>query len=148
AMAMLLVFTSALPVLAASAVIVFGKRGESALIEWLGLTSGGRGWVLLAGQALRFTAATGSIVLANALIYYWGPNRRQVFRRVLPGAILATVLWLLATLGFGWYVRHVANYNVLYGSVGAGLALLVWMYVLALTVLLGCEFNAARETPG
>ena len=51
----------------------------------------------------------------------------------------------LATLGFGWYVRHVANYNVLYGSVGAGLALLVWMYVLAVIMLFGCEFNAAQE---
>jgi membrane protein len=64
---------------------------------------------------------------------------------VFPGAMLATFLWLLATAAFAWYVRHVANYNVLYGSVGAGLALLVWMYVLAVINLFGCEFNAARE---
>ncbi|MGH9559112.1 MAG: YihY/virulence factor BrkB family protein, partial [Bryobacteraceae bacterium] len=117
-MATLLVFTSALPVIAASAFIVFGKRSETALIGWWGLTAGSRGWVQLAGQVVRFTTATGSIVIANALIYYWGPNRRQIFQRVFPGAILATVLWLLATLGFGLYVRHVSNYNVLYGSVG------------------------------
>jgi membrane protein len=48
-------------------------------------------------------------------------------------------------LVFGWYVSHVVNYNVLYGGVGAGLALLVWMYVLSVILLLGCEFNAARE---
>jgi membrane protein len=48
-------------------------------------------------------------------------------------------------LVFSWYVRHISNYNVLYGSVGAGLALLVWLYLLAVIVLLGCEFNAARE---
>jgi membrane protein len=59
--------------------------------------------------------------------------------------MLATLLWLLATLVFGWYVSYVANYNVLYGSVGAGLALLVWMYVLSVIVLFGCEFNAVRE---
>ena len=64
---------------------------------------------------------------------------------VFPGAALATLLWLLATVAFAWYVRHVANYNVLYGGVGAGLALLVWMYVLAVINLFGCEFNAARE---
>ncbi len=64
-------------------------------------------------------------------MYYIGPNRKQRFRQVIPGALFATLLWLLATLAFSWYVSHVANYNVLYGSVGAGLALLVWMYVLS-----------------
>jgi membrane protein len=141
------VFTSALPVLGASALIVFGRRGETQLIQWLGLLHGAelRGWILLAGQALRFVLAIAAIVLATALMYYIGPNRRQRFGQVIPGAALATILWLLATLGFGWYVSHVANYNVLYGSVGAGLALLVWMYVLAVVMLFGCEFNAARE---
>ena len=148
AMAMLLVFTSGLPVVAASALIVFGRRGETDLIQWIGLTHEAadlRGWIQLAGQALRFAAAAAAIVLANAVVYYLGPNRKQSFPQVLPGAMLATLLWLLATLGFAWYVKHVANYNVLYGSVGAGLALLVWMYVLSVIVLLGCEFNAARE---
>jgi membrane protein len=145
AVALLLVATSALPVLGASALIVFGRRGEREFIQWLGLTSESRGWVLLGGQALRFVVATGAIVFATALVYYWGPNRKQVFWSLFPGAILATFLWLVATLAFGWYVQHVANYNVLYGSVGAGLALLVWMYVLSVIVLLGCEFNAARE---
>jgi membrane protein len=146
-MAMLLVATSALPVIGASALIVFGRRGEREFIGWLGGASGGRGWVLLAGQALRFVVATASIVIATALIYYWGPNCKLRFYKVFPGAILATFLWLLATLGFGWYVQHVANYNVMYGSVGAGLALLVWIYVLAVIVLLGCEFNVAGKQP-
>jgi len=146
-LAMLLVFVTAGPVLGASALMVSGGRGERWLIEWLGLMHGAelRGWILLAGQALRLVLAFGAISLATALLYYMGPNRRQSFRQVFPGAMLATVLWLLATLGFSWYVRHVANYNVLYGSVGAGLALLVWMYVLAVVMLFGCEFNAVRE---
>jgi membrane protein len=143
--AMLLVATSALPVIGASWLIVFGRRGERDFIEWLGMTREGRGWVLLAGQGLRFLVASASIVIATALVYYWGPNCKQQFRQVVPGAILAMFLWLLATLGFGLYVEHVVNYNVLYGSVGAGLALLVWMYVLAVIVLLGCEFNSVRD---
>jgi membrane protein len=146
-LAMALVFSSALPVLGASALIVFGRRAERSLIGWIGLQgeTDFTGWVLLAGQILRFGVAFGSIVLASALLYYVGPNRKQRFRQGFPGAMIATVLWLLATLVFSWYIRHISNYNVLYGSVGAGLALLVWMYLLAVIVLLGCEFNAARE---
>jgi membrane protein len=63
---------------------------------------------------------------------------------VWPGAWLATILWLIATSGFAWYVRNIANYNVLYGSIGAVIALLVWMYLLAVIALVGCEYNAVR----
>jgi membrane protein len=55
------------------------------------------------------------------------------------------VLWLLATSLFALYVRHIANYNVLYGSIGAVIALVVWMYVLSVISLFGCEYNAVRE---
>lgn len=147
-LAMLLVLTSALPVLGASALIVSGKRVERAIIGRIGLTGASAdltGWVLLAGIVLEFLLAFGAIVLATALLYYAGPERRQSFRQILPGAFLATVLWLPTTLVFGWYVRYVVNYNVLYGGVGAGLALLVWMYVLGVILFLGCEFNAERE---
>ena len=51
----------------------------------------------------------------------------------------------MATLGFSWYVRHITNYNLLYGSIGTGIALLIWMYLLAIIALFGCEFNAERE---
>ncbi len=148
ATAMVLVFMSAAPVLGASLLIVFSNRAQRTFIGWMGLTvDGGElgGWIRLAGQALSFGAAFGAVVIVTALVYYFGPNRKQAFSNVFPGATLATLLWLAATLAFGWYVRNISNYNVLYGSVGAGLALLVWMYVLAVIVLLGCEFNAARE---
>ncbi len=146
--AVLLVFVSAVPVWVSSAAIVFGNRAERALVSWLPRVPEGAelsGWVLLAGEALRFVVAFGGFVLVTALLYYLGPNRKQSFALVFPGAILATILWLIATLAVSWYIRHVTNYNVLYGSVGAGLALLVWMYVLAVATLFGCEFNAAWE---
>jgi membrane protein len=147
-MAMLLVFLSALPILAASGLIVFSNRTQRAIIQWLGLSGDGaelRGWVRLAGQLLSFGVAVGGVVVVTGLVYYFGPNRKQSVRNVIPGALLATALWLEATLAFSWYVRNISNYNVLYGGVGAGLALLVWMYVLAVTLLLGCEYNARRE---
>jgi membrane protein len=147
-MAILLVFVSVAPIWGASALIVFGARAERVLVSWLPQVREGaalEGWILLAGQALQYGIAFGAFVLVTALVYYLGPNRRQSFARLFPGAILATLLWLLATSAVGWYIRHVANYNLLYGSVGAGLALLVWMYVLAVIMLFGCEFNVAWE---
>ena len=84
------------------------------------------------------------MAVAAALLFF-GPYRPQRWRYVWPGAVLAAALWLLTTMGFGWYVRHMAHYNVMYGSVGAGIALLVWMYLLAASALIGCEFNAAYE---
>jgi membrane protein len=64
---------------------------------------------------------------------------------VWPGAVLATALWFATTLLFAWYVRNIANYNVMYGSIAAVIALLVWMYLLALIAFIGCEFNVEWE---
>ncbi len=150
AIAMMLVFVTALPVLGASALIVFGNRAQRWLITQIGLNDGGgdlRGWVRLGGQALTFAIAVSAMVLVAVLIYYFGPNRKQAFHKLFPGAMVATLLWLISTLAIGWYIRHISNYNVLYGSVGAGLALLVWSYVLSVITLFGCEFNAVTEGP-
>ncbi len=148
AVAILLVFASIVPAWGAFALIVFGQRVEEAVVSSLGLLPEGAdltGGVLLAGQILRFGVAFGGVVLVTAMVYYIAPNRKQKFAAVVPGAFVATFLWMLATIVFAWYVRHVSNYNVLYGSVGAGLALLTWMYVLAVIMLFGCEINAASE---
>jgi len=146
--AILLVFASAIPILGGSAAIVFGNRAERMLVSWIGLLPEGaelRGWLHLGGKALQLGAAFVTFVLVATMLYYFGPNRKQSLRYVFPGAALTTVLWTLSTIVVGWWIRNIAKYNVLYGSVGAGLALVVWMYVLAVITLFGCEFNAARE---
>lgn len=147
-MAVFLVVVSAAPIVGASALIVFGTKAETFLMHRLGVIGQDvavQGWLELFSKSLRLGLAFASFVLVTALLYYLGPNRKQTFANVFPGAVLATVLWLISTLVFSWYVRHISNYNVLYGSVGAGLALLVWMYVWSVITLIGCEFNAARE---
>jgi membrane protein len=148
-MAVFLVLVSTAPVVGASALIVFGNKIEKFMMSRLGFIAQDadlRGGLELLSKSLRLGLAFAAFVLVTALLYYLGPNRKQSFRNVFPGAILATVMWLISTLGFSWYVSHVSNYNVLYGSVGAGLALLVWMYVWCVITLIGCEFNAARES--
>ena len=62
-----------------------------------------------------------------------------------PGALVATALRSLATLDFGWYVRNIAMYNIMCGSIGATIALLVWMYLLSLIALFGCAYNAETD---
>ena len=71
----------------------------------------------------------------------WERPCEQSWKRVLPGAIVSTAMWFLATLVFGWYVTRFANYSQVYGSLGAGIALLFWLYIISLSVLCGAEFN-------
>lgn len=146
--AILLVLVSAVPGLGASVLLVYGDKIQRWVFSWIGVIPQGedlRGWVVFVGHAGRFVISMGAAALVTALLYYLGPNRRQRWRASWPGAWLAASLWLVSTTGFGWYVRNIANYNVLYGSIGAVIVMLVWMYVLSVIALLGCEYNAELE---
>jgi membrane protein len=150
-MAIALAVFTATPVIAASALIVFGERIERTMVTAIGVLPEGEGFkggVSLVASAARYLAAFGGIVLGTAMLYRFGPDYPSKLRNVWPGAILATILWGATTMGFGWYVRNIANYNVLYGTVGAVAALLVWMYLLSIIALIGCEYNAERERHG
>ena len=68
------------------------------------------------------------------------------WKTIVPGAVMATAMWFLTTLGFGWYVTRFANYGEVYGSLGAGIALLFWLYIISLSVLCGAEFNAQFDS--
>jgi membrane protein len=154
-MAIFLVLIAALPAVAASILVIFGNRIETAIVHWVGIeeiTASAHALWKITQYGVAFSATT----LVTGLMYFFGPNHRPEppevaaklgsrFMRVWPGAILATCLWLIATAGFAWYVAHLANYNFFYGSLGAVVILLIWLYLLACITLLGCEFNAERE---
>jgi membrane protein len=145
---MMLALLSLVPLVGASSLILFGGTVEAAVLKAIKvdplLTPLAGGWQLLS-RVVRYVIAFAATSTLTAILYYYGPYRKQRWGRVWPGAILATILWLLATLAFGWYVRNITNYNVLYGSVGTSIALLVWMYLLAAIALFGYEFNAENE---
>jgi membrane protein len=146
--AILLVFACALPAMAATGLVISGSRAEQLVLRWLGVIQAGqdvRAGVALVARLGRYAIAIGTNVAVAATLYHLGPNRPQKWRLVLPGAWVSTLLWLASTLGFAWYVRNIAGYNVLYGSIAAVIALLVWMYLLAAIALIGCEFNAEWE---
>ena len=147
----LLVVLSAAPLVVASALLLFGTQVENAVLGWMKVDPLWNPWAWaweLVSSLARYAVAFATTILVTMLLYYFGPNRKQRFAALFPGAVVATVLWMLATNGFGWYVRHVAHYNVMYGSIGASIALLVWMYLVAAIALLGCEFNAEYERLG
>ena len=146
--AIALVLAASVPLLAASLLVLFGGTVERGVLNWIRVDPllNPFAWIwLLLSRLGRYLVAFVAIVFVTAVLYYFGPHRRQRWRYVWPGAFLATILWMAATSGFGWYVRHIARYNVMYGSIGAGIALLVWMYLMSAVALIGCEFNAAYE---
>jgi membrane protein len=159
AMAIFLVLIVSIPALAASTLILLGSRTEASLIHIFGIGKNDvtlRTPLIIVGHFIRYAIGFGTTVFVTGLLYYFGPNHRPVvtrtftkrpsrFMMVWPGAFLATTLWLVATILFGWYVRSVANYNFFYGSTQTVIALLIWMYMLSAIALVGCEYNAERE---
>lgn len=136
-----LVPLSLIPLAIASSLIVFGNF----ITHWLAnhVVPSIRTEVLIIALIARWAIAlTGSVGLI-AVIYHMGTPIRQPWRQVLPGAVAATTMWFLTTLAFGWYVTRFANYSQVYGSLGAGIALLFWLYIVSLSVLFGAEFNFA-----
>ncbi len=155
AMAIFLLLIGAIPAVAASTLIIFGNRIEAVMVQWAGISelSTPLEW---AWKFARWMVAFVATTFVTGLLYYFGPNyrpepknlgskQRSRFLRVWPGALVATVLWLIATGGFAIYVGRLANYNLFYGSAVAVIVLLIWLYLIACISLIGCEFNAERE---
>ena len=99
-------------------------------------------YVLLLWGMMRWAIATLTSISVIALIYHNAVPRTQPWHSVIPGSVLATVLWFSVTVGFRAYLQHSVDFTTVYGSLGAAMALLVWMYMISLVVLVGAEFNA------
>ena len=91
---------------------------------------------------IHWTIAVGFTVLAVELLYYLAPNVKQRFLATLPGAVLSVGCWIAFSYLLGVYFRHFANFNKMYGSLGAAVALMVWLYWTAFAMLVGAELNA------
>jgi membrane protein len=135
-----LVLMAGLPLTFATILVAFGSRIELRILFLMGHEFGPL--ILLAWGAIRWGIAILTSIAVIQLIYHNAVPRTQPWHSVLPGAVLATAMWLISTALFGWYLQHYADYSVIYGSLGVGIALLVWMYLISLVVLIGAEFNA------
>lgn len=159
--ALVLVPLSMIPMTIASLLVVFGHFISSWM---LGFVPGAlQGTAVVVSLVMRWTIAVGVSVSILGMIYHLGTDldkhvslhippwvrepwtllrRDWTWRASLPGAAVATALWFVSTLLFGWYVTRFANYSRVYGSLGVAIALLVWLYIIALSVLMGAEYNA------
>ncbi len=138
--ALLLVPLSLVPLTAATVLVVFGRL----LAEWAAeyLSPAVQPAFFALALAVRWSVALAGVAGLTALVYHFGIPVRETHRRALPGAFVATAMWFISTLAFGWYVTRFANYSQVYGSLGAGIALLFWLYLVFFSVLCGAEFNA------
>jgi membrane protein len=139
--ALLLVPIALVPLSLATLVIIFGHQIEAWMVDNAGHEL--RAMVLIFWRMVRWCVALVTSATVLTAIYHFGTRRKEHWLWVVPGAITGTLLWFPATLAFGWYVTRVADYSMFYGSFGAGIATLVWLYITAFSVLIGAELNGA-----
>ncbi len=133
----------ALVVLVSVALLLIGPqmvRSMAELVDLDELFVGMWGW-------LRFPVALFLLGAVLTVVYRFGPNARQHFRSVVPGAALSVVLWAISSVAFSFYLATFANYGLTYGSLGAAVGLLFYLYLCASVVLFGAELNPAIYRP-
>jgi membrane protein len=139
--ALLLVPIALVPLSLATLVVVFGHQIETWMID--NAVHELRHMVIFFWRMARWSIAMLTSVAVLSALYHFGTRRKEHWFWVAPGAVTATLIWFPATLAFGWYVTRIADYSMFYGSFGAGIATLVWLYITAFSVLIGAELNGA-----
>lgn len=103
--------------------------------------------VLNSWYIIRYTFIITLMVTVFAIIYYYVPVvKNKKLSKVLPGAIFTTIGWISISIGFTYYVNNLSNYSALYGSIGAVIVLMIWLFLTAMIILLGGEINAILST--
>lgn len=135
-----LVIFALVPMTFSTILVAVGSKFETRLVPYLDPDFSP--YVLLLWGIIRWIIATLTSISVIALIYHNAVPRTQPWHSVIPGAVFATFVWFTVTVGFRYYLQHFGDFTNIYGSLGVGMALLVWMYLISLVVLVGAEFNA------
>jgi len=133
----LAMITGFLLLLALSVMIVGPRFGQ-----WLAIRVHLSSVFVLLWPYIHWSIAIGFTVLAVEALFFLAPNVKQRFLATLPGAVLAVGCWLALSYLLGMYFRHFANFNKTYGTLGAAIALMTWLYWTGFAMLLGAELNA------
>jgi membrane protein len=135
-----LVIFALVPMTFATILVAVGSKVETRLLSYIDPDFSV--YILLLWGGVRWVIATLTSISVIALIYHNAVPRTQPWHSIIPGAMLATILWFTTTVGFRSYLQHFGDFATIYGSLGVAIALLVWMYLISLVVLVGAEFNA------
>lgn len=108
------------------------------LDDWLNLKSG---WIYWSVIVLKWGMTFGLIFNAVSIIYYFAPAIKNKWSYFSPGSLLATILCIITTLIFNWYINSFGQYSLLYGSIGTAIVLMLWIYFNAMIVVIGFELN-------
>jgi membrane protein len=120
-------------------------------IDWLGAELHLQPVVVLLWKAFQWPTVILFVTVSYSVIYNWGPDlpdpdlKERRWRWISPGSAFGAFLWFLASVGFRIYLRFFNNYTASYGSLGAVMILLVWLYVTGLAFLIGGEINSEIE---
>lgn len=128
-------------VLGAFSLIVIGGIVE----DWLGNRLDFPRLLLTVFAVFRWIVIVLALLLGVAVIYYYGPNVEQKFRFITPGSVFGVLMLIAASLGFSFYTRNFGDYDATYGSIGAVIVLMLWLYITGLVILIGSEINALLE---
>jgi membrane protein len=135
----MLVPIALLPLSIATSLLIFGRAIEHWMIEYSAHEL--RSIVLVGWRLARWSLAVVTTATVIGAIYHFGTRHTEKWTSVAPGAVGATLLWVPVTLIFGVYITRVADYSVIYGSLGTAIATLVWLYITSFSVILGAQFN-------
>ncbi|WP_245435549.1 YihY/virulence factor BrkB family protein [Microvirga calopogonii] len=112
------------------------------VLDFVGLGSGLE-WLL---SLARWPVLLAVVIGGLAVLYRYGPSRDKAeWKWVTPGGIVAALLWLVVSMLFSWYVANFGSYNETYGSLGAVIGFMTWIWISSIVVLLGAEINAEME---
>ena len=139
--ALLLTIGLSLFILAAMVLMIFGPQLGNWLASLVGL---GKVFELL-WNILRWPVSAGMLIVAMAVVYYYAPDVEQQWKWITPGSVFAVLAMLVASLGFSMYVSYFGSYNKTYGSIGAVIVFLTWLYLTGLCLLIGGQINAEIE---
>lgn len=138
--AFLLTFLLPLIVVLGIVLLFFGEYLLSLLRQWGVVRQGATIFIL---SMVKLVLAVGIFFVGISTIYFLAPARREKFRFFSPGAVLATALIILTSLGFSFYVNHFGQYNKFYGSLGGLIVFQLWLYFNAFGLILGFDLNAS-----
>lgn len=130
-MIVVLIFTSMI-------FLVFGERLGSFLFNLIGLDQ----YFMYIWNLCRYIVGIITIVIILMNLYKFTPNKKLPFKQVVPGAIVSTLCWLIASFCYSFYSNNFARYDIIYGSLGGIIVLMTWVYLSSWTILIGCEINA------